>query len=334
LYFARISKKKDFSMKRFIATSRIYIVVALLTLIGCAPVFGQLSLREAVDYDADGRADYPIFRESENMWYIFTSGGNFVFQPWGLANEDFLTPGDYDGDNKGDIAVWRETSGLWFIINSATSTVSIVNWGVDGDVPVGRDYDGDGRTDFAVVRRTGGQMVWFIMRSSDFSQSGAPFGLSTDFPAPGDYDGDLKFDLAVQRPGATPTDQALFFVQRSTDGLMVVPWGVGKDLVVPGDYDDDGKTDVAIVREGTTFDSNLVWYIVKSSDGQVLGATFGVTGTDITAQGDYDGDGSTDIAVWRNSTGEYYILNSSTQAVSVLRWGSPNDVPIASYDTH
>ncbi|HLA95833.1 MAG TPA: VCBS repeat-containing protein [Pyrinomonadaceae bacterium] len=321
-------------MKSIIVASRHYLVAFLLILLTCASVMGQVKLREAVDYDSDGKADYPIFRPSDNFWYIYTSGGNFIYQPWGLANEDHMTPGDFDGDHKGDIAIWREATGLWFIINSATSTVSIIQWGADGDVPVGRDYDGDGKTDYAIVRRTGGQMIWYILPSSNFIGTSSPFGLATDYTAPGDYDGDGKFDIAIQRPGETPTTPALFYIQRSTEGLAVVQWGIGKDLVVPGDYDGDGKTDIAVVREGDTPDASLVWYVIKSSNGTSLSVPFGITLTDLTAQGDYDGDGKTDIAIWRETTGDFYIANSLNSSLSVLHWGAPNDVPVLGYDTH
>jgi hypothetical protein len=210
-----------------------------------------------------------------------------------------------------------------------------VQFGTQGDEPVARDYDGDGKTDVAVARRTGGVINWYALRSTNGSLLAVQFGASSDYIAPGDYDGDKKFDLAVQRPGVNANDQAIFFIlQSSNNTLMSIPWGFGNDEVVPGDYDGDGKTDVAIVRVGATDNSALSWYIRQSSNGELKSAAFGATGIDLNVQNDYDGDGKTDIAVWRDTNGFFYVLRSTDNGLTAAQWGAPNDFPVASYDTH
>ncbi len=317
----------------FAALGKTALLAALLTFLAL-PSFAQVSLRNAFDADGDDRADYMVFRPANNRWYILGSTGIIREQEWGVANDDWMVPGDYDNDGFADVAVWREPTGVWYVIHSSTNTFSAQSWGQAGDEPVARDYDADGRTDLAVVRRTGGNMIWYILNSSTGSFDARQFGISTDFTAPGDYDGDGRFDVAVQRAGATPTSLATFYINTGTSYEAHV-FGQSNDLVAPGDYDGDGKTDIAVVREGTTPSSNLNWYYRSSITGGLVGPyTWGVTSTDLLAQNDYTGDGKTDIAVWRNSDGNFYILNPATGGMSAVGWGQPNDFPITSYDTH
>ncbi|MCU0238208.1 MAG: VCBS repeat-containing protein [Pyrinomonadaceae bacterium] len=295
-------------------------------------VFAQIGLRKALDVDADNKADFTVLRPSNNTYYSLKSTGGFSSTQFGVAADDVSNPGDFDGDGKGDVAVFRDPTGSWFWINSSNNTLGAVQFGTSGDEPVGRDYDGDGKTDPAVVRRTGGNMFWYIFQSSNGATRSEQFGLSTDITVTGDYDGDGKYDIGVQRPG---TPNANFFINRSTAGFLAIPWGFSNDLVAPGDYDGDGKTDICVVREGETFAPNqLLWYVLRSSNNQFQGIGFGEVANDLIVQADYDGDGKTNYAVWRNSNGTYYYLNDLNGALVGIPWGIPDDYPVASYDTH
>jgi hypothetical protein len=121
--------------------------------------------------------------------------------------------------------------------------------------------------------------------------------------------------------------------------FRAVRWGAGTDVLTPGDYDGDGVTDAAVWRAETG-----VWYIMQSHDGSAMFVKWGMTVMhptgglpDVPVAADYDGDGKTDIAVWRPDTGEWFVLFSSTKfdqrKAGIFRWGTLGDVPVqADYD--
>jgi len=90
-------------------------------------------------------------------------------------------------------------------------------------------------------------------------------------------------------------------------------------------YDTDGKPDIAVWRPTNLGTAN--WFAVNSSTGaSVERLNFGRPG-DKPVPYDYDGDGRTDMALWRESTGEWLIINSLTGQLRTVQWGTFGDTP-------
>jgi subtilisin-like proprotein convertase family protein len=93
---------------------------------------------------------------------------------------------------------------------------------------------------------------------------------------------------------------------------------------VAPDYDGDGRTDVAVYRPLTG-----EWFIAQSgSSGALMQAAWGAPSSfntgDIQVPADYDGDGITDLAVYRQTTGDWFIRRSSDLSLLQASFGAPS----------
>ena len=104
----------------------------------------------------------------------------------------------------------------------------------------------------------------------------------------------------------------------------------------PVDYDGDGKSDWAITRHNgaqTLFNYWINYNDAAGSD-EYFTFPFGLFGVDAIQPGDFDGDGMTDVAVWRGQVnGEhpvngYWITFSSTNSVKFIPFGLTGDRPV------
>ncbi|HLM00686.1 MAG TPA: hypothetical protein VK400_06495, partial [Pyrinomonadaceae bacterium] len=97
------------------------------------------------------------------------------------------------------------------------------------------------------------------------------------------------------------------------------------------DFDGDGWADFAVSRniDGV----RLNWYISENPSNTVFIDTEWGLLSDKLVPADYDGDRKADLAVWRPSEGNWYIVQSSNSQILTGHFGEPGDIPVpADYD--
>jgi hypothetical protein len=102
------------------------------------------------------------------------------------------------------------------------------------------------------------------------------------------------------------------------------------------DYNGDGKTDYAVVRNvGGGSGGQVRWFINLNGLNTMAVIDWGIS-TDSFTPEDFDGDGKTDVTIWRNVSGDgyFYIFQSQTNTVRIVRFGLGGDDPsvVGDYD--
>ncbi|MCB0345809.1 MAG: VCBS repeat-containing protein [Bdellovibrionales bacterium] len=223
------------------------------------------------------------------------------------------TLADFDGDNKTDFIVVRRGTGnqaVWYKRRSSNGTmVTEVLGNTTTDVFLPIDVDGDNLVDTSnIPARYFPDVSWHSLQSATQSPFSKYWGLKTDVPVPADYSGDGRSDYAIWRPS-----DGTWWVSLADNSTLFagVQWGLPGDIPVPADYDGDGKADFAVWRPSTgEWYARLSTTNYSTAPGQILQRQWGLS-MDHPMIGDRDGDGKSDLTVWRPDFGMWYTCYSS-----------------------
>ena len=292
------------------------------------------------DYDGDGITDIAVYRPSTGQWFyrsalpemlignVDSTSAVPVTIQWGRTG-DLPVPADYDGDKKTDTAVYRTTDGpfgVWYLNLPGQPPVQ---FGLRGDIPMPGDYDGDGKADIAVYRpSTGG---WFISSAASgfTSSTAASWGIPGDIPVRADIDNDGKLDFVVFRPS-----NGTWYIDPTTGPITIVPFGLAGDVPVALDVDGDGYAELCVWRPSTG-----TWFIRNLVTGTSTSQGFGLPGDIPTAArprlpsapvSDFDGDGVSDLTVFRPSSGTWFTRFSASgfAGIATTPFGLNGDIRV------
>ena len=275
------------------------------------------------DWNGDGVDNLAVRRGNEILMDTNFDLWSDLTQRYGRGNsEDEYLVGDWDGDGKDNLAV-RQDNKVWMDYNfdGRADLIQTYGFGNNDDEYLVGDWDGDGKDNLAVRR---GIQVFMDTNFDLYADKVQTYGFGNDEAQylVGDWDGDGKDNLAVRRGDLrAPIRGAVKYVQFYESHNYV-----------KGDLDGDDKPDTIVWNPFTaTFEYRLTSEASKALYRQQWGLA-----EDIPVIFDYNGNGKDDLAVWRPSNGEWFILNKGEKEevqwqdadYDNIQWGLTGDIPV------
>lgn len=282
------------------------------------------------DFNGDGKIDviYSTFTNNQNIYVLLKNMGGGNFQAGTQVATDlyvFSTPisvnpvRDFNNDGKADVL---SRTAIFYGQSDGTFIRQQLSNNADSKYPV--ELNGDNNLD-ALEIGSNYYATYLNNGTGGFSRTEFPstFGqfFSNKFE---DFNADGKADLFETNP-TNPSNYNIFGERViSIKENICQSFGETKQP----DFDGNRLADVVMWNPTTgNWSSKNANWLSADINPKVFNWGLGSLG-DVPAIGDFDGDGKTDYSVYRNSTGYWYILNSSNSVWQVIKFGISGDIPI------
>ncbi len=311
------------------------------------------------DFNGDGKLDLAVVDGHNRTVWILLGTGTGEFRLAGspipyLGNEQAsIVVGDFNGDGREDLATTGTELNVLLGNGSGGFTPAL---GSPLALPgfatalVAGDFNGDHRTDLALAIESGEVAVYLNSGGGRF-QPAAGFPPPTDGPpraiVAGDFTSSGSLDLATVNPW---TDTITVLLGDGAGGFRLAP---GSPLPVPGgpgaspsspgepdsiavaDFNCDGKADIA-AADFTGSSDNVAILQGDGSGGftNATGSPFPANGNPRPiAVGDFNGDGSPDVAAVNSFLGRVTVLENATGGGSCTPVPPITESPVPSEPT-